>query len=198
MISPNLRRALIVSVFLVLGAAVFLYNSGQNDIKEIEVHADYINFENLQKLDEFSQLVVVATPIKDFNDRVQKTEYFPDGSMMDFYSLTNVKIEKVIKAPNDFDRSISNLDIVEPVSLVTNGSGLKKLKREGYTELKKGNTYIIYLTKGGKNYYSVNGFNGRINIGDTDPDDEGKGEEKELKKAFKKEAQTKYPELFKK
>jgi hypothetical protein len=191
------KKIWIISTIAFLALSVLIVYK-INYVRDVNIEGDHIEFSNLQNLYNFSQLVVIGSPTKDFKDREQKSTFFPDGTLEDFYSVSNIKIEKILKAPNDFDKNTTSLDIVEPVALVENGLGKEKFMRDSYTELKKGSKYIIYLTKNIYNRYTVNGFDARFNLEGTDPEDEGKEGVKEHKKELKKEIEAKYQELFKK
>lgn len=72
-----------------------------------------------EELDAVADLIIIASPSKAFMDREHKVTFFDDGTIQDYYTLTEVQVEKVIKAPNDFYLSKNTtIKIIEPVRIV--------------------------------------------------------------------------------
>lgn len=165
-------------------------------MKEVSVEIDGVVYNKLQELEDKSELIIVASPVKDFHNRTSKSTTLPDGTLQDFASFNEVKIDKVLKAPNDFDKNAKTIEVAEPVAYVKKGNNTTKFSKEGYIEMKKKSKYLIYLSKNAIGTYSVHGLSGRFNIDGTDADDTNPKIDEGHKLKLRKEAETKYPELF--
>lgn len=175
--------------------------------KTISIGANYTKYAKESSLFEDAELVVIAKADKDFNEREHFVTYIPSSSpegqkqLEDYYTKTPITIKKVIKKSegSDLDKN-SKLTIIEPVSLIDDGNGKRKITTEHYKEMEKGKKYIIYLKKNTYGEYSViNMNNGRFNL---DVEEELKGNEensdeiekhnnmkKEIIQKYKKEIQ---------
>lgn len=185
------KKTLFLTAAVILSLlAAYYYFAIYKSISNISLEGDYKGYSTEQSLSEAAELIVVASPTQDFGDRVHKTTFYPKtNALQDIYTLTNINIEKVIKGPSNIDKNIS---IVEPIGLVQEIDGLKKISIESYTEMKKGNKYIIFLRKNTYGDYSVINMQfGKFNLDGQDKDDE-KSEDKELKDSLKKKINDKY------
>lgn|GEM_PF-4027136 len=198
----NKKRIFSIAVAVLFVTFAFIrysadHQEASGQVREVNVETDSIVFHNLKELEDFSQLIIVATPTKKFNDRSQKSTTFPDGTLQDFASFNELKIAKVIKAPSDFDQTKTWIEVAEPVAIVKEGNSSAKLKKQGYTEMKKDSQYIIYLSKNAMGQYSVNGITGRYNLDGTDTDDTDAKIDEGHKSQLREEVEAKYPELIK-
>lgn len=140
--------------------------------KTISIGANYIKHEEESSLFADAELVVIAKVDKDFNEREHVVTYFPSSSpeqqkeIEDYYTKTPITIKKVLKKPEGFtpDKN-STLTIIEPISLIDDVNGKRKLTAEHYKEVEKSKRYVLYLKKNSYGEYSViNMNNGRFNI----------------------------------
>jgi hypothetical protein len=194
--NKKISRISVIMAALIGAGMLFRYQTMMS-YREVSVQTNSIIFTQLSELEEFSELIIVATPITDFHERTQKAAALPDGTMMDFASLGKVEIEKVIKAPDDFNQSTKYIEISEPVSLIQAGSEKTKFKKDGYVEMKKGGEYIFYLSRNAAGSYSVNGKAARINTDSTDPEEQGQNIQDSQQAKLRSDAIKKYPDLFK-
>lgn len=148
----------------------------------ISIGANYVQYEEESSLFEDAELVVIAKIDKDFNEREHIVTYFPSSSpqqqkeIEDYYTKTPITIKKVLKKPEGFnlDKN-STLTVIEPLSLIDDVNGKRKITTEHYREMGKGQKYVIYLKKNTYGEYSViNMNNGRFNL---DVEEELKGKE---------------------
>lgn len=73
-----------------------------------------------------AELIVIASPTEDFKNREHKSTFYKSGKakvLQDIYTLTDIKIDKVIKGPSNIPDTIK---IVEPIGLLQEYNGLKK------------------------------------------------------------------------
>ncbi|MGG3281802.1 hypothetical protein [Paenibacillus solani] len=107
--------------------------------------------------------------MKDFEDREMTIRTVENGAIMDFYTLTEIEVERVLKGPEE---DASNLKVIEPIVLRQTLSGKEKLKMAGYTEMKSGSSYMIFMVKNTYGQYSViNMQAGKFNMDGTDLED---------------------------
>lgn len=142
-----------------------------NEIETIFIHGNYVVYESEIDLYEDADLVVLANPIDSFVDREHVARYTPPQggapkTLEDFFTRTTIKIKKVLKSPKGLDiQDNSELDIIEPVSIIENGGVQKKFTVENYIEIEKDNHYIIYLKDNTYGEFGViNMNNGRFNL----------------------------------
>jgi hypothetical protein len=121
----------------------------------VSIHSNYIAYDEVDALEEAAELVVFASPLKKFEDREHVNTYFGDGQLQDYYTLTEIKIDKVVKAPADFVNS-DTLTVVEPIGLIKDkNKGNIKLALEDYSELSQGKEYVIFLKKNTYGQYGI-------------------------------------------
>lgn len=175
----------------------------QNAMPRLAMQANYMKYDDINDLDQDAQVILICTPLKDFLDREHIVTRYSDGHLQDFYTLTDVRIQKIIKKPADVKLEVGQtLQIIEPVSVLDQGkSGKVKVATENYQELRKASKYILFLMKGGIDKYGVINMNlGKFNLDGTDLDDlgnEDKPLEREKKLKFKKEVIKKYGDKLK-
>jgi hypothetical protein len=145
----NKKKAVLVSLFvLAISAVAIAYASGQSkpDVpihKVVNLSANSLIFHEIDKLDAFAELIVIGYATEDFRDREHVITAFEDGAMQSFHTNTNIKIEKILKKPEDFPADQNELTIIEPVSL----EGDVKYTVDDYVELQKGDTSVLFLMK---------------------------------------------------
>ncbi|WP_342438207.1 hypothetical protein NSS79_02845 [Paenibacillus sp. FSL L8-0436] len=158
----------------------------------INMDANYILFNDVNQLDQAADLILVGSPTMDFPEREHITTYFGDGAIQDFYTLTDLKIDKILKGPQDFNLATSqSLKIIEPIGYAKPEKKENKITREEYSELEKGEKYIIFLMQNDQGQYVViNVNNGKFNLNETEvsfaSDSENVKHEKIKKEVFSK------------
>ncbi|MEK4191425.1 hypothetical protein [Paenibacillus sp. FSL L8-0494] len=126
-----------------------------NDSK-ISLEASYVTYETVSALDSGAELIVIGTPLRDFDDRKHIVTTFDDGALQDFYTLTDIQVDEVIKAPKDSTLAADEaLTIIEPISYIEGAEGKRKITFEDYTELKQNEKSIIFLKQNSQGEYSV-------------------------------------------
>ncbi|MFJ5563857.1 hypothetical protein [Lysinibacillus xylanilyticus] len=98
-----MKRVITLTVVaLIIFLSLFLIMNINNPIPEVHVEANEITFETPEELDAAADLIITASPSKKFMDHEHKVTFFDDGTIQDYYTLTEVQVDKVIKAPNNF------------------------------------------------------------------------------------------------
>lgn len=137
-----------VLLLLVISVGTIAYLNGDSEPdpqinKVVNLSANSITFNEINKLDEFAELVVIGYATDEFIDREHVVTAFDDGTMQSFHTNTNIKIEKILKKPEDFPSDQKELKIIEPVSL----DGDVKYTADHYVELQKDDKSVIFLMK---------------------------------------------------
>ncbi|MDN4600659.1 hypothetical protein P5G61_05435 [Paenibacillus sp. F6_3S_P_1C] len=137
-----------VLLLLVISVGTIAYLNGDSEPdpqinKVVNLSANSITFNEINKLDEFAELVVIGYATDEFIDREHVVTAFDDGTMQSFHTNTNMKIEKILKKPEDFPSDQKELTIIEPVSL----DGDVKYTADHYVELQKDDKSVIFLMK---------------------------------------------------
>lgn len=146
------RKKILTGLFILLAVFSLYYFLVYNSYKGVvDGYAEYISYEDANSLVDSAELVVIATPVKEFDDREHSVTKYGTGSIQDFYTKTELKVEKVLKG--EWDQN--DLTVIEPVSYVQNIDGKRKITQEGYSEMLKDHSYIITLKKNYLGEYSV-------------------------------------------
>lgn len=154
---------------LILVAACYYYFAIYNSVRDIRIQADYKGYSTGPALFSGAELVVIGSPMKDFEDREMMIKTVGNGAIIDYYTLTEIEVERVLKGPEE---DASNLKVIEPIVLRQTLTGKEKLKMAGYTEMKSGSSYMIFMGKNTYGQYSViNMQAGKFNLDGTDLED---------------------------
>ncbi|MFL0372899.1 hypothetical protein [Paenibacillus amylolyticus] len=144
------KKYVLVSILFILAisAGAIVYVNGQSKPyvpihKVVNLSANSLTFHEIDKLDAFAELIVIGYATEDFRDREHVITAFDDGTMQSFHTNTNIKIEKILKKPDDFPSDQNELTIIEPVSL----EGDVKYTANDYVELQKGDKSVLFLMK---------------------------------------------------
>ncbi|MCY7484237.1 hypothetical protein [Paenibacillus alvei] len=149
-----------LSIVLVFGLSYyfFMFNSYHG---VVNAQSLYIGADNASDLVDMSDLIIVGTPIEEFDEREHKVTYFYTSAIQDFYTITEMKVEQVLKG--NWDES--TLPVIEPISYIQSIDGKRKLTSNDYTEMEKGKKYLVVLSKNTQGNYSViNMDNGKFEL----------------------------------
>ncbi|NMM55015.1 hypothetical protein [Paenibacillus aquistagni] len=161
--------ALVLAVILAAAASYYyfaVYNSQHDVFAGI---SEYKGYTTAQGLYAGADLVVIGSPIKAYKDRKTHISMASTGFIIAFATFTEIKVEKVLRGP---EADAVDLTVIEPVLITQTLKGKERMGLEGYTEMKKGSKYLIFLGKNSNGQYSViNMHAGKYNIDGTDPED---------------------------
>ncbi|MBE7680819.1 MULTISPECIES: hypothetical protein [Paenibacillus] len=152
------KKHLLFSVLFVLAISVstIAYMNGPSKLEEpiqqvINLSANSLTLRELDKLDAFAELIVIGYATEDFRDREHVVTTFDDGIMQSFHTNTTIKIEKILKKPEDYPSDQNKLTIIEPVSL----KGDVKYTANDYVELQKGDRSVLFLLRNSYGDYGL-------------------------------------------
>jgi hypothetical protein len=108
-------------------ASFFAFSShfmNSSKIKTISLDGNYVTIENVAQLVDQAEVIVLGTQLDEFTNRIHKETRYGDGSLEDFYTITDLKVEKFIKNVDNLSLNSSNiLPVVEHVGLTNEKSG---------------------------------------------------------------------------
>ncbi|MFW5435783.1 hypothetical protein [Paenibacillus apiarius] len=165
-----------INAGLLVAAAALLLMTGWSDIsgshsqtfKTISIHANFVNFENADQLDSFADLIVIGTAVQRFEDRNPVSTHFDDGTLQDFYTLTDISIDRVLKGPGQIMQEDAPLTIIEPLAYLDIENEKTKLTRENYIELHEGDRSVIFLKKNTFGQFAIINQNlGKFSLNET-------------------------------
>ncbi|KOP64968.1 hypothetical protein AMS62_06650 [Bacillus sp. FJAT-18019] len=165
------KKSTIISLVLtlILAAAAYYYFAIYNSVRDISLPATHKGYSTAQALFAGADLVVVGSPIKDFEDREVILKEHSKGIIEYIVTSTEINVEKVLKGPKE---EAANLKVIEPIGLRQTYRGKERIASDGYTAMKKGSQYVIFLGENTFGQYSViNMQAGKFNLDGTDPDD---------------------------
>jgi len=196
-ITLNRKKSAVV-VIIVLAVALFYYLGVYTSTKTTVVHGKYIAYNNLEELDQHADMILIGSPMKDFESRTHSSTFYQDGTLQDFFTLTDFKVKRIVKKPDSVNLKESDVfQVIEPVGVFQHLNGKEKLTIDNYQELKKGYEYIIFLKDNTFGKYSVINMNaGKFNLDGKDAADMTFDADEEQLKAnklkMKNEIQAKY------
>ncbi|MFC9542487.1 hypothetical protein ACFTQ7_21835 [Lysinibacillus sp. NPDC056959] len=168
--------------------------SATDSIRTVDIQANYIGYETADELSQGADIILVASPIDDFTNREHRSTKFEDGTLQDFYTLTKLNIERIIKQPEGINIG-SQMEVIEPVGIITEADKQQtKVTTDGYREMKQGRRYIMFLANNGMGGYSIiNMNNGKFNLDGGDAQDiPTNKDEKVFKERLKKDILLKF------
>lgn len=159
----------IIAVFFVFSdkrsdSSSVIESAASEKAETINVDANYITYNDVTNLEQAADLIIIGTPNEDFEEREHITTYFGDGAIQDFYTVTNIKVDKIIKGSEGITAG-QTLNVLEPIGYAKPKEKERKITREEYFELIKDEQYLIYLIKNDQGqYFMLNINNGKFNI----------------------------------
>ncbi|WP_427050935.1 hypothetical protein [Paenibacillus sp. TC-CSREp1] len=162
----GLLFSLLVVFIISIGTSAILFINGQTKPdapinKVVHLSANALTFHEIDKLDAFAELIVIGYATEDFRAREHVITAFDDGTMQSFHTNTPIRIEKILKKPEDFPADQQDLTIIEPVSL----DGDVKYTADGYVEMQKGDTSVLFLMRNTYGDYGlINGSLGKFSL----------------------------------
>ena len=170
MLLKKKSAAITLALTIILAvASCYYYFAVYNSVREFSFPATYKGYSSARALFSGAELVVIGSPIQDFEDREVLIGKDSLGGLMYIVTSTELQVEELLKGPKE---DAIDLAVIEPSGIRQTYSGKEKITSEGYTEMKKGSKYVIFLKKNTSGQYSViNMQAGKFNLDGTDADD---------------------------
>ncbi|KWX70642.1 hypothetical protein AML91_26680 [Paenibacillus jilunlii] len=128
-------------------------NTDTSNQNEINVETQYESYATLSELSNYSDVIVIASPTDDFENRKHIATFYDTGDLQDYYTLNNLSIKKVLAG--DSSNIGENLEVIESNSIVEFGARKIKMINDGYKETQKGQEYILFLKKDPQGQYQI-------------------------------------------
>lgn len=129
-------------------------NTDTSNQNEVNIETQYESYPTLSELSNYSDLVVIASPTDDFENRKHIATFYDTGDLQDYYTLNNLSINKVLAG--DSSNIGENLEVIESNAIVAFGGARKiKMINDGYRETQKGQEYILFLKKDSQGQYQI-------------------------------------------
>lgn len=138
----------------------------KDDIVRIQVHANYERYDQVDLADKSADLIVLAHPTKALEKRKATIHELNNGIISDFYTYTDLKVEKVLKQdPKMALKENADLQVLEPIALGQADGNAALYQYEGYSAMEADQSYIVFLKKNSYGNYSVMNMSlGRIDL----------------------------------
>ncbi|RCX14800.1 hypothetical protein DFR58_11434 [Anaerobacterium chartisolvens] len=184
----------ILAALLSICILACIYYASPMKIQRIK--AAYAGYSSIEELSEYSDMVIIATPLKEFEECPPTIKYNPDGRIEDEYTVSPFGVKKVIKG----DSQLKSADILQPAAIIENALGKKVLRITGdyYTVMKKGESYLLFLKKvEEEGFYSVVSLEyGKYNLDGGDQDEMSITEKSGKFKKVKDMAKARFKKTF--
>lgn len=158
----------------------------------IESHASITEYDDVESIEGESDLIVVASPKKDFSDEEPTITYTDKGRIEDYYTVTDVEIHKIFKG-EDIPETIS---VIQAAVMIKNDDlkySKDTLAIEGYRVMEKDKEYLLFLEKKENDQYGILGvFQGKVNIDNSDKMERKMAVENDRYQKLKEEILEKY------
>ncbi len=152
---------------LAILAVTYFYFNIYTETKIIDVSGTYLKLNGFNELENKADVILIGTPTNT-EGKTYATKY-STGALESVATITNFKVDKVIKKPEDLQIS-DTMEIYQPGGTIQTLNGRYKMVIEDYQDLEAGKKYVVYLAKNYLGGYSViYNNNGRFVI---DGDDE--------------------------
>ncbi|MFS0724384.1 hypothetical protein [Paenibacillus sp. 1P07SE] len=128
------------------------------DVMSIETF--YFKQRSVEDLEREADVILKGTPKNRFADREHVTTTFSDGTVQDFYTMTQLSVSEVVKKPAELDvKAGDDFIVAEPIGYMDPAAKTGKVTPNDYVELKKGNEYLIFLKANDEGTYFVMNLN---------------------------------------
>ncbi|QOS99948.1 hypothetical protein JNUCC42_04110 [Brevibacterium sp. JNUCC-42] len=189
----KLAGTIVCSVALVAGGFYFLTPS-----KVIKVEAKVKGYENVAALEKEAEYIIVGHLEKDFSEYEPTFNYSSVGRIGEFYTKTDVIIDKTLKGETD----TKIIPVLQDAAYIDNPTKYKDdlLTIEGFTPMEKGREYLLFLSKtnDGKSYNLLGVYQGKFDINGSDSKERGFASENSHYQNLKDEVIEKYKDIFEK
>lgn len=172
MLKKKKNTIISLALAVILGAFCYYYFAIYNSVRDVVIKSDYMGFSTAESLFSNAELVVIGSPVKDYDEREVYVSRVATGALEDIVTFTEIDVEKVLKGP---EVDGIDLEVIEPMGVYQTLTGKERIAFDGYTAMKKGSRYLIFLSKNTLGQYGVINMQfGKFNLDQTDPEDMAK------------------------
>ncbi|MED4766158.1 hypothetical protein ABHN05_11245 [Brevibacillus laterosporus] len=185
----KLAGTIVCSVALVAGGFYFLTPS-----KIVNVKDKVVGFKNIEAIERGADYVVVGHLEKDFLEYEPTFKYTSEGRIEEFYTKTDVIIDKVLKG----ETGTKIIPVLQDAAYINSPTKHQDdlLTIEGYTPMEKGKEYLLFLQKANvdESYNLLGVYQGKFDINERDGA-QGLASDSHYQK-LKDEVVEKYKDIF--
>ncbi|MED1665963.1 hypothetical protein [Brevibacillus laterosporus] len=189
----KLAGTIVCSVALVAGGVYFLTPS-----KMVRVEAKVVGYKNVEALEREADYIVVGHLEKDFSEYEPTFNYSSVGRVGEFYTKTDVIIDKILKGETD----TKIIPVLQDAAYIDSPTKHQDdlLTIEGYTPMEKGREYLLFLSKtnDGESYNLLGVYQGKFDINESESKAQGLALENSHYQKLKDEVEEKYKDIFEK
>ncbi|AYB37683.1 hypothetical protein [Brevibacillus laterosporus] len=189
----KLAGTIVCSVALVAGGFYFLTPS-----KMVKVEAKVVGYKNVEALEREADYIVVGHLEKDFSEYEPTFNYSSVGRVGEFYTKTDVIIDKILKGETD----TKIIPVLQDAAYIDSPTKHQDdlLTIEGYTPMEKGREYLLFLSKtnDGESYNLLGVYQGKFDINESESKAQGLALENSHYQKLKDEVVGKYKDIFEK
>lgn len=158
-----IKRAwiLILGLFAIWCFYYVIAHGGKSSAyRTISIQATIAGYTHFAEMEAAAEIILIGTPTKEFLDREPATSHYPDGELEDFYTLTDLQIERIIKNESTLNlKQNLTMQVIEPVGLIVNGNGERtKLILNDYYEMQTDTSYLLFIVESAPGIYSGMNF----------------------------------------
>lgn len=151
---------------------------------QIKSQANSVIFYEVKGLSKASDVILIGTAEKTFEEREHVVTYYDDGDIEDYYTKTEVKINDLLKNKNNIHTG-ETIQVNEPISVIKQENELYKIRYNNYGEIRDGVRYIFFLKRNPEGSYSIIGENyGKFEVNQSDKNDKNSKYEKLKSEVF--------------
>ncbi|MED1786652.1 hypothetical protein P4V47_03895 [Brevibacillus laterosporus] len=187
----KLAGTIVCSVALVAGGFYFLTPS-----KIVNVKDKVVGFKNVEAIERGADYIVVGHLEKDFSEYEPTFKYTSEGRVGEFYTKTDVIIDKILKG--DTDTKV--IPVLQDAVYVDSPTKYQDdlLTIEGYTPMEKGREYLLFLSKtnDGESYNLLGVYQGKFDVNESGSKAQGLASENSHYQKLKDEVAEKYKDIF--
>ncbi|RJQ32755.1 MAG: hypothetical protein C4589_00370 [Peptococcaceae bacterium] len=187
----NYKKVFVIGLALVMFLAFYIYyiymSNINKPITQVTILGDYMSYSNADDLEKNADLIIVGTPLKEFSECTPTITYNEFGRYDNFYTVSDIRISKILKGQYQSDTipvlQNAAIDKKENIMLVD----------EGYSVMKKGKKYLLFLKKSPLEGYYILGINeGKHSVDNSDVKEKEVAENDSHYKDIKQEVLKKY------
>ncbi len=135
--------------------------SVSQNLPVFNTHADYRTYNTLADLENGADAILLVAPTQRFMDRKHIVTFFEEdkNTMQDYYTLTELKVFKVLKADDVTFKDNKYIEVVEPISIVKQVGKDVIFATDGYVEMERNEKYVVFLKKNQSGKYRILNMN---------------------------------------
>jgi hypothetical protein len=185
----------LIGITVLFGSIYFINKNEGSQVESVSMSSKHEGFSSLEELEQDSEIIIIGKKESSENFVDKVSEGPEKGTINIFYTLSDVKVSKVLK--NTTDKEINkSLTVLERGAFDTNVLGKKQyIHVEGYELMKENKKYLLFLreSESDPSQYIIKGvYYGKIPLETNDFEMSEDGKVKMIFKDIAESARKKY------